>query len=316
MARTKGLVPCSINFEVNKTAPLDSRTVIDSFAELTLAETWLDGGKVWLYDGLCVAVKDNKNVYMLVGQEADPTAYTKIENWHQVGKVLEVVDNLESTDATKALAASQGKVLAERIETLKTSLSSVYNYKGSVAKFSDLPEEHEVGDVYNVEQANGNIPAGTNYAWNGTAWDALGGSVDLSGYALKTDVETSISTAKDELTVTINGVDSKVTENTGKLATLTGDESTEGSLKWTQKQATDYTDAQLTAYVKKEDGKELITSEKLALIDTNATAISGLDTRVEATEGTLNVLQGDGEGSINKKVNDAIAVAFEWSEIK
>ena len=36
------------------------------------------------------------------------------------------------------------------------------------------------GDVWNVAEANGNYPAGTNYAYTGTEWDALGGAV---GYA-------------------------------------------------------------------------------------------------------------------------------------
>jgi hypothetical protein len=40
------------------------------------------------------------------------------------------------------------------------------------------------GDVYNVTGDNGN-----NYAWTGTDWDKLGGTVDMSVYALKTDLK-------------------------------------------------------------------------------------------------------------------------------
>lgn len=55
-------------------------------------------------------------------------------------------------------------------------LVSAYIYKGSVATVSALPSENQtVGDVYNVESD------GANYAWNGTEWDDLGGTVDLSG---------------------------------------------------------------------------------------------------------------------------------------
>ena len=54
-------------------------------------------------------------------------------------------------------------------------LTSVYKYKGSVADNGALPEEAEPGDVYNVESD------GMNYAWNGTAWDALGMNVTLAG---------------------------------------------------------------------------------------------------------------------------------------
>lgn len=62
-------------------------------------------------------------------------------------------------------------------------ISSIYKYKGSVTNYSNLPSTNlTVGDVYNVVNANGTYPAGTNYAWTGTEWDALGGSVDLSNY--------------------------------------------------------------------------------------------------------------------------------------
>lgn len=57
---------------------------------------------------------------------------------------------------------------------LKTDISTVYRYKGSVAAVSNLPTSATVGDVYNVEGDNGQ-----NYAWTGTAWDALGGSIQI-----------------------------------------------------------------------------------------------------------------------------------------
>ena len=52
---------------------------------------------------------------------------------------------------------------------LKTDITGMYKYKGSVATVANLPSSgNTTGDVYNVE-ANG-----MNYAWDGTAWDALG----------------------------------------------------------------------------------------------------------------------------------------------
>ena len=56
-------------------------------------------------------------------------------------------------------------------------VSSVYKYKGSVANEAALPQEDQViGDVYNVEDT------GMNVAWDGTKWDKLGSTVDLSAY--------------------------------------------------------------------------------------------------------------------------------------
>lgn len=65
-------------------------------------------------------------------------------------------------------------------------LSSVYSFKGTKAKVSDLNSitTKAKGDVYNVTED------GMNYAWDGSAWDALGG--DLSQYYTKTEVDTKL----------------------------------------------------------------------------------------------------------------------------
>ena len=58
---------------------------------------------------------------------------------------------------------------------ISTAITSVYRYKGSVATYNDLPSSGQTaGDVYDVQDT------GVNYAWTGTAWDALGGYVDTS----------------------------------------------------------------------------------------------------------------------------------------
>lgn len=57
---------------------------------------------------------------------------------------------------------------------LKSDIATVYKYKGSVASYDALPTGAAVGDVYNVEG-----DSGKNYAWDGTAWDSLGGSIQV-----------------------------------------------------------------------------------------------------------------------------------------
>ena len=88
--------------------------------------------------------------------------------------------------------ASIDNLLADRSWVI-SQISTVYRYKGSVKTYNDLPTNAENGDVYNVEQAHGLYPAGTNYAWNGTDWDALGGSIDLSNYVTKTELTTALN---------------------------------------------------------------------------------------------------------------------------
>lgn len=63
-------------------------------------------------------------------------------------------------------------------------LTTALTYKGTVASYSELPtKDQKIGDVYNVTAADAehDLNAGENVAWNGTAWDNLGGVTDLSG---------------------------------------------------------------------------------------------------------------------------------------
>lgn len=76
----------------------------------------------------------------------------------------------------------------------KTDIASAYNYKGSKATYSALPTTgNTVGDVWNVEDT------GMNYAWTGSAWDALGGSVDLSGYMTTEQVNAALGNKVDKV---------------------------------------------------------------------------------------------------------------------
>ena len=95
-------------------------------------------------------------------------------------------------------------------------LSSVYHYKGSVSTYAELPTDAAVGDVYNVDTADktNGIKAGDNVAWNGTAWDVLAGTVDLSAYATTEALTTGLSGKVDK-----NGTDRLMTADEGtKLA--------------------------------------------------------------------------------------------------
>lgn len=70
---------------------------------------------------------------------------------------------------------------AEIDNKISTATSAVYKFKGSVDTYELLPNTNNiVGDTYNVVAAHGLYPAGTNYTWDGTSWDALGGAIDLA----------------------------------------------------------------------------------------------------------------------------------------
>ena len=74
----------------------------------------------------------------------------------------------------------------------KTDVATALNYKGTVESFGALPTANlKTGDVYNITNAGGTdasgvvIRAGDNVAYNGSGWDVLAGTVDLTGYVEK-----------------------------------------------------------------------------------------------------------------------------------
>lgn len=79
----------------------------------------------------------------------------------------------EAKDAAAAASTAAGNAQATADEALAKA-GKAYKYVGTVATVDELPAEGNTeGDVYNVEADGG------NYAWNGTAWDALGGMITI-----------------------------------------------------------------------------------------------------------------------------------------
>lgn len=77
----------------------------------------------------------------------------------------------------------------------KSDITKAVHYRGSVDTFNDLPKSGVlVGDMYNIVKADTihNVKAGDNVCYNGNEWDNMGGTVDLSDYATKSDVEKAV----------------------------------------------------------------------------------------------------------------------------
>lgn len=113
---------------------------------------------------------------------------------------------------TKADAAAPQATTYTKIEVdnaINAKVASTFRYMGSCT-YAELPENAVKGDVWNVTDAYGNVPAGTNYAYDGEAWDALAGVVDLSPYATKATVTSEIKTKIGTLDKADTEVDGQV----------------------------------------------------------------------------------------------------------
>lgn len=99
------------------------------------------------------------------GEAAMAALSAKVDK--QDGKGLSTEDY--TTAEKNKLAALPTNDTLQATYATKSDITGMYKYKGSVATVSALPSsDNTTGDVYNVEAT------GMNYAWNGSAWDALG----------------------------------------------------------------------------------------------------------------------------------------------
>lgn len=239
-------------FDLGANLPLDNRTVQATIAERDAMPT------IQLVEGLLVYVKENKTTYVLKGFDADGS--NRVWEPLATGTVVEIINSLESDRTDAALSAAQGKALKTLVDELKASVAAALDYKGTKDTYEELPTKgNKKGDVWNVVAAHGTTPAGTNYAWDGTQWDPLGGTIDLSGYYTKTQVDDAISAAKTELEAADTALE-------GQIATVTN---------------------QLNNKVDKVEGSGLISDTDLNQIRTNKSDIESLQTSVGGKQEAL-----------------------------
>lgn len=182
-------------------------------SRMTAAEGEIDALQLTVGDensGLVKQVAQNKAD--IATKAAADDVYTKTE-------INGKVDTINASIATKANSADvytktvidqtfgnyylkTETYSATEIDGKITAASTkAYKVKGSVDTYDDLPKANQVvGDVYNVLATftidSKPYPAGTNVVWDGTAWDPLGGIVDLSPYALASTVSTLDTTLR------------------------------------------------------------------------------------------------------------------------
>lgn len=268
-------------FDLGANLPLDNRTIQATVSDRDAMPT------IQLVEGLIVYVKENKTLYVLKSFDADGS--NRVWEPLAVGAVIEIINTLESDRTDAALSAAQGKALKTLVDDLRASVAAALDYKGTKDTYDALPTEgNKKGDVWNVVAAHGTTPAGTNYAWDGTQWDPLGGTVDLSGYYTKSQVDSAISTAKTELEAADTALE-------GQITTVTN---------------------QLNNKVDKVEGSGLISDTDLNQIRTNKSDIKSLQTSVGGKQDELapgNAVSITEENVIDVKLDPASNEALSKS---
>lgn len=203
------------------------------------------------------------------------------------GKVQDVT--LNSTNNCLTIHYTSGDTtdvaLAKASEVLDGLMS-----KEDKAKLDSLSGNYSssLSSTVSTVEKLGGIAAGTNYAWDGTQWDPLGGTIDLSGYYTKSQVDGAISEVKTELEATDTDLQEQITTVTN----------------------------QLNNKVDKVEGSGLISDTDLNQIRTNKSNIESLQTSVEDKQDLLTAGEAitiSEENTIDLKLDAATDSALSKS---
>lgn len=168
--RDRGTFNFSGNLEVKKDAPLEARSLVNSYADLVKPETWTDEqGGIWKYDCMLVSCKDRPGKVYQLSPSAD---YTKESSWILIGDTSElnnkVQEFIDSKGAPSGLAS-----LNESGIIPSAQLPSYVDDVIEVDTFSNLPGTGESGKIYIVQDTN------LTYRWSGTAYVEISKSLAL-----------------------------------------------------------------------------------------------------------------------------------------
>ena len=195
--KTNGLI-AGVEAEVEalgKTVEANKKDVVDNYVLKTTLNSTVETINGNISDAQKAAT-DASSAYT-DAQIAVAKKYTNDEIASAEARVKQVTDGLDSKVNTLSgnVHTTIANVQTALTKTINDKVAVAYRYAGSCtyAELTGKTAEF-VGEVWNVTDANGDFPAGTNYAWDGNKWDALGGSIDLSPYAKTEDVNKKIET--------------------------------------------------------------------------------------------------------------------------
>ena len=193
-----------LQFERQYSNPIDIDMVFETTSSLN---SYLTDDK--RYAGMVVTCKEQEGKIFVLNNDKD--------EWLTFDSSLyeKTANKVTSFNTPTDIEYPSAKLVKDYVDS---KVSSVYKIKGSVADYASLPTENlTVGDVYNLSDT------GDNYVWDGTAWDKLGGTIDLSSYALKTDI-------KEDVVFQATSLESLTSGQKTAISTQIGDVLTSGEI--------------------------------------------------------------------------------------
>lgn len=175
MARVRGSIPFSSNYEASISKPMDARMLVPSYNDLLDNSNWLTSKNTpCCFNGMLVAVANtsdtSKNgLYMLFDKDNARKPNVTIEtNWIKIGETSDISD------------------LVSRIQTIETKITELSSDIESLdARVSDLEDEeklHTYGyrSAFPVAGVAGHMYVAVDekktYVWFNDAYTPVGGS--------------------------------------------------------------------------------------------------------------------------------------------
>lgn len=168
--RDRGTFNFSGNLEVKKDAPLEARSLVNSYTDLVKPETWTDEqGGIWKYDCMLVSCKDRPGKVYQLSPGAD---YTKQSSWILIGDTSKVNNKIQQFIDSKGNPNGLAS-LNESGVIPSAQLPSYVDDVIEVTQYAQLPETGESGKIYIVTSTN------IQYRWSGSAYVEISKSIAL-----------------------------------------------------------------------------------------------------------------------------------------
>lgn len=303
-------------FDLGANLPLDNRTVQATLADRDVMPT------IQLVEGLFVYVKENKTAYILKG--FDPDGSNRVWETVATGKVVEIINLLESDRTDAALSAAQGKALKTLVDELKASVAAALDKKvdktititgtGGLSGGGNLAESRTISHA---------VPAGAAAKTSGLykiATDKFG-HVTSTAAVTKTDITAlGIPATDTNTTYTFQGASNgfKVTPSNGETQTVIVSPSIKNNVT--------KTDAATTAgYIPKfnnttgviENGYSVQTTlaSSSTAIPTAAAVVAAIDNKIAAADAMIYKGTLGTDGTVTKVPANGYKVGWTYKVI-
>lgn len=165
---------------------------------------------------------------------------SNIESNAQINKIEIIKINGVTQDIVEKVVDLDIKSIVDKY--INTTISSAYQYKGSVNTAAELPTTNlSNGDVYNIEQASSEYgAAGVNVVWNSdtNSWDSLGGLFSTADLEHNIDIiESDINNLSERVhNIESQNLNNRLTNVESSINTFNDSETTSGSIKYIAKE--------------------------------------------------------------------------------